>query len=252
MKVTVIGIGPGHPDQITVQAVKAMNAHQVILLPTKEGTTTGDTRRLIAERHLVNPERHSLIDLPMPKVSDRPGGDYVGSVHTFRQRQAMAVGKALDELETDAVALLAWGCPTLFDGTIEAVRAYPGVELEVIPGVTSVSALAARHAVVLTEVGQSVLITTGRQLKDGIPPGHGTIADMVDANGHIWNQDPKGWTAYWGAFVGLENEALDHGPLAEVRERIQVKRAALADEYGWLFDLTILRATHEEEGKDER
>lgn len=241
MKVTIIGIGPGHPDQITVQAVKALNAHKVILIPVKEGTTTGDTRRLIAERHLENPAAHDLIDVPMPKVSDRPKGEYTATVGTFRDRQAKAFADALDAVEEGEVAILAWGCPTLFDGTIEGVRSYPGVELTVLPGVTSVSALAAAHGVVQTNIGQSVLITTGRQLKDGLPREHGTIADMVDAQGHVWNQDGPEWTAYWGAFVGLEHQALDHGPLEEMRERITAKRAALAEEHGWLFDIALLK-----------
>lgn len=241
MKVTIIGIGPGHPDQITVQAVKALNAHRVILIPVKVGTTTGDTRREIARRHLVDPSAHDLREVPMPKVSDRPAGEYTAAVGTFRDRQAQAFADALDAVEADEVAILAWGCPTLFDGTIEGVRAYPGVELTVLPGVTSVSALAAAHGVVQTNIGQSVLITTGRQLKSGLPTEHGTIADMVDAQGHVWTQDGPEWTAYWGAFVGLEQQALDHGPLEEVRERIQAKRAALAEEHGWLFDIALLK-----------
>lgn len=241
MKITIIGIGPGHPDQITVQAVKAINAHRVILIPVKEGTTTGDTRRLIAERHLTDPAAHELVDVPMPKVSDRPKGDYAKSVGTFRDQQAKAFADALDAAGADEVAILAWGCPTLFDGTIEGVRAYPEVEITVLPGVTSVSALAAAHGIIQTNIGQAVLITTGRQLKDGLPNNHGTIADMVDAQGHVWNQDGPEWTAYWGAFVGLEHQALDHGPLETVRERIKTKRAELAEAHGWLFDIAILK-----------
>lgn len=241
MKVTILGIGPGHPDQITVQAVKALNAHKVILIPVKAGTTTGDTRRLIAERHLADPAAHALIEVPMPKVSERPKGDYTTTVGTFRDRQAKAFTNALDAVDENEVAILAWGCPTLFDGTIEGVRSYPGVELTVIPGVTSVSALAAAHGVVQTNIGQSVLITTGRQLKDGLPHEHGSIADMVDAQGYIWNHDGPEWTAYWGAFVGLENQALEHGPLYEVRDRIKTQRAALVEEYGWLFDIALLK-----------
>lgn len=251
MNVTIIGIGPGHPDQITVQAVKALNAHREILIPVKEGTTTGDTRRAIALRHLEDPSAHVLRDVPMPKVSDRPNGEYTASVGTFRDRQAQAFAEALDAVDGDAAAILAWGCPTLFDGTIEGVRTYPGIELTVLPGVTSVSALAAAHGVVQTNIGQSVLITTGRQLKDGLPHEHGTIADMVDAQGHVWNQDGPAWTAYWGAFVGLDTQVLDHGPLHEVRDRIQAKRAALAEEHGWLFDIALLKQTGEPEQPSE-
>lgn len=243
MNVTIIGIGPGHPDQITVQAVKALNAHREILIPVKAGTTTGDTRREIALRHLADPSAHILRDVPMPKVSDRPTGEYTASVGTFRDRQARAFAEALDAADGDAVAILAWGCPTLFDGTIEGVRSYPGVELTVLPGVTSVSALAAAHGVVQTNIGQSVLITTGRQLKGGLPGEHGTIADMVDAQGHVWNQDGPEWTAYWGAFVGLPNQTLDQGPLHDVRDRIKAKRTSLAEEHGWLFDIALLKQT---------
>ncbi|WP_336249756.1 SAM-dependent methyltransferase [Stomatohabitans albus] len=251
MHVTIIGIGPGHPDQITVQAVNALNAHDVILLPTKAGTTTGDTRRSIAQRHLVNPDAHRLIDLPMPSVRNRPRGAYRHSVQQFREQQAAAIAAALDALDVTNVAILTWGCPTLFDGTIEGVRTYPGVQMDVIPGVTSVSALAAAHGVAQTEIGQSVLITTGRQLQHGLPANHGTVVDMVDAKGHVWTQDPAGWTAYWGAFVGLAQEELDHGPLDEMQQRIPAKRAELAETHGWLFDVTLLRQDHQDQNPPE-
>ena len=244
MKITIIGIGPGHPDQITVQAVRALNAHRVILLPTKEATTTGDTRRVIAQRHLDDPQAHELIDVPMPQVRDRPTGEYTASVGTFRDRQAEAFARALDTVNDDAVAILAWGCPTLFDGTIDGVRAYPGAEITVIPGVTSVSALAAAHGVSQTSIGQSVLITTGRRLKDGLPEGHGTIVDMVDAKGHVWQLDGPDWTAYWGAFVGLPEEQLIQGPLPVVREEITRTRTALTQDHGWLFDIALLKRTN--------
>lgn len=244
MRVTVIGIGPGHRDQITVQAVKALNAHRVILIPTKAGTTTGETRREIALSHLDDPASHNLVDLPMPKVSERPEGAYAEGVQSFRDAQAQAIHAALDRYcDEEDVALLAWGCPTLYDGTIEGVKTYPGVELTVIPGVTSVSALAAAHGVVQSKVGQSVLITTGRQLAEHIPEGFATIADMVDAKGHLLAHDDDRWQIYWGAYVGHDQQVLRSGNLARVREDIMTTRAELKATHGWLFDIALIQAT---------
>ena len=66
-------------------------------------------------------------------------------------------------------AFLVWGDPTLYDGTLailDDVHATGRVEfsVEVVPGISSVSALAARHGVALNRAGESVLITTGRRL----------------------------------------------------------------------------------------
>lgn len=79
------------------------------------------------------------------------------------------------ELGPDGVgAFLAWGDPSLYDSTLrvlDAVGAEVDFTYDVIPGITAVQALTARHRVPLNEVGEPVLITTGRQLRRQVRPG---------------------------------------------------------------------------------
>ena len=50
-----------------------------------------------------------------------------------------------------------------------------------IPGVSAVQALAARHGIPLTQIGGSLTITTGRQLRNGWPEAATDVVVMLDA-----------------------------------------------------------------------
>ena len=53
--------------------------------------------------------------------------------------------------------------------------------------------------------------------------------------------DPEGVTIWWGAYVGMPEETLIHGPLAEVSQEILATRATLRAEHGWIMDIYLLR-----------
>jgi precorrin-6A synthase len=46
---------------------------------------------------------------------------------------------------------------------------------------------------------------------------------------------------YWGAQLGLSDEALVSGPLREVIDEIRATRAALRATRGWVMDTYLLR-----------
>ena len=77
------------------------------------------------------------------------------------------------ELAPDGVgAFLAWGDPSLYDSTLrilDAVAQHVEIDYDVIPGITAIQALTARHRIPLNDIGEPVLITTGRRLAaDGL------------------------------------------------------------------------------------
>ena len=49
---------------------------------------------------------------------------------------------------------------------------------------------------------------------------------------------------YWGAQLGLPDEALISGRLSEVIDEIQAKRAAVRKARGWVMDTYLLRPPH--------
>ncbi len=168
----VIGIGAGDPDHVTVQAVKAFNRVDVFFVVEK-GAANDDLARLrrdICDRYIEDPSSYRLVSVDDP-VRDCTAPAYEAAVEAWRDERALRYERLIeDELgEDETGGFLVWGDPCLYDGTlaiIEAVlrRGRVSFDYEVIPGISAVSALAARHRVALNRVGGAVRITTGRRL----------------------------------------------------------------------------------------
>jgi len=169
-RVLVIGIGAGDPEHVTAQAARALNEVDVFFVVSK-GADTEDlvaARRRVLERFVADPS-YRIVDLPDPP-RDRAAAAYGAAVDDWRARRAELWGGALrDELgEAQTGGFIVWGDPSLYDSTIdvlERVRTQGHVELafDVIPGISSVHALTARHRIPLNRVGGAVQITTGRR-----------------------------------------------------------------------------------------
>ncbi len=106
-------------------------------------------------------------------------------------------------------AFLVWGDPSLYDSTLRivaqlAARARVAFEYEVIPGITSIQVLAARHRIPLNGIGESVLITTGRNLSSGrseniektvvMLDGQCSFRNLTDAETEIFWVPISAWT----------------------------------------------------------
>lgn len=116
-------------------------------------------------------------------------------------------------------AFLIWGDPTLYDGTLDMIneiiarRTMP-LRCEVVPGISSVSALAARHQVALHHVGQPVQITTGRLLaRDGMPSDIDDVTVMLDQHTSFADLPDDDLEIYWGARISAcPTSCCDPGP----------------------------------------
>ena len=241
----LIGIGTGNPEHITLAAIRAMQGADLILLPCKgdDKTELLDLRRKICATHLPDLSRVIAFDLPV-----RDGrADYLGAVNDWHDAIAAAWTTAITAHlpEGGRVALLVWGDPSLYDSTLRIARRLGagGMPLttRVVPGVTSLSVLTAAHAIPLNTLGAPVLITTGRRLRDtGWPADAEAVAVMLDSGGAFTAIDPAGVHIWWGAYLGMEHEALIEGPLAEVAPMIIETRAALRADHGWIMDIYLL------------
>ena len=239
----VIGIGAGDPDYVTAQAVRVLNETEVFFAMDK-GETKSDLLELRREicRTFITDPHYRFVDLPDP--SRATAGEYVESVaawHTERARLWAHV--IITELEPDGVgAFLVWGDPSLYDSTLrilEQVAEHVELEYDVIPGITAVQALTARHCIPLNEVGEPVLITTGRKLReDGL---NSSAVVMLDAECSFLNCPPE-TLIWWGAYLGTPNELLAAGTVAEVGDHIAELRAKARARHGWIMDTYLLRA----------
>ena len=93
----------------------------------------------------------------------------------------------------------------------------------------------------LNQINAPVQITTGRQLRDkGWPRDADRIAVMLDGECSFQAIDPTGVTIWWGAYLGLPNQVLCHGPLDEVGAEIVDLRAKAREAHGWIMDTYLL------------
>ncbi|GAA1481408.1 precorrin-6A synthase (deacetylating) [Gordonia sinesedis] len=246
----VIGIGPGDPRQITLQAVDAMSDVDVFLVLDKGSAKDGllDIRRQLLEEYAR--EGHSVVTISDPPRDRRPD-DYAAEVRRWHAARAELIEAVLrDEVGDGGVAaFLVWGDPALYDSTLRIVddlAARPGLELSVavIPGVTSVSALTAAHRIVAHRVGEPIYITTGRRLADTPPGADANQIVMLDADLSFRDTaDPDDYI-WWGAYLGTPDEILISGRVGDVTDRIVAARAEARSRIGWIMDIYLLRKEH--------
>jgi precorrin-6A synthase len=243
----VIGVGAGDPDYVTIQAIEALNDTQVFFAMDK-GEAKSDLvalRREICARFIREPG-YRFVELPDPKRSS-PGdqqGDYREAVSDWHAARTRIWAKAIaTELGPDGVgAFLAWGDPSLYDSTLrilDAVAAELDFTFDVIPGITAIQALTARHRIPLNDVGEPVLITTGRQLRAHGLSGSAVVMLDADCTFAACPADTRIW---WGAYLGTDNELLVAGAVGEVGARIVALRSEARARHGWIMDTYLLRS----------
>ncbi|WP_294352603.1 precorrin-6A synthase (deacetylating) [uncultured Sphingomonas sp.] len=242
----LIGIGSGSPDHLTRAGEAAMRAADVILLPRKRADTADllDVRLTLCDAVLGERTRVAIFDLPTRDAD----ASYLKAVETWHDAIADAWAQAIaTHLPSGGrLALLVWGDPSLYDSTLritDRLRARGmALSVTVTPGITSLQALTAAHAIPLNTLGSSVTITTGRRLADGgWPADTDTLAVMLDGQCAFETVDPAGVTMWWGAYLGMPQQALAAGPLGEIAAEVRMRRAALREEHGWIMDIYLLR-----------
>ncbi len=246
--ISLIGIGTGNPDHVTRAAVTAMNAADLILLPRKGAGKSDlvDLRLAICAALLTGPARVVEFDLP-ERDADAPYRAAVDAWHD--EIAAVWAAQIAEHLPGGGrVAFLVWGDPSLYDSSLRiAERLRAGgrsIGVSVVPGITSLQALTAAHAIPLNTLAAPVTITTGRRLRaEGWPAGVETLAVMLDAACAFETLAPDGITIWWGAYLGMAQEALIAGPLATVGPEIIMRRTELRARHGWIMDVYLLRRT---------
>ena len=236
----LIGIGTGNPDHVTGEARRVMADADLILIPRKgaDKADLADLRRQIVEAVLGPDAPVVEFDLPRRDAS----GDYLEGVDAWHDAIAEAWVAAAGQAQR--VALLIWGDPSLYDSSLRiAARLDPAPQIRVVPGITAVQALTAAHAIPVNAIGAPFVVTTGRRLRDeGWPPGVDTAVVMLDGQCSFQSlPEPDRYDIWWGAYVGMAEQILDHGTLPEAAARIIDTRAKARADHGWIMDIYLLR-----------
>jgi precorrin-6A synthase len=242
---TLIGIGTGNPDHLTLQAITAMQQADLVLIPLKgdDKADLAGIRRAMLDRHLTDaPMRLAEFDLPR---RDTANPDYLGGVDRWHDAIADVWRDQIDQHlpQGGNVALLVWGDPSLYDSSLR-IAARLDLDVTVIPGITAIQALCAAHAIPLNDLGAAVQITTGRNLRDhGWPAGVDRLVVMLDGACAFQTLPVQGIHIWWGAFLGMPQQILDHGPLDQAGPRIIATRQAARTAHGWIMDCYLLSRT---------
>lgn len=269
-RLLVVGLGCGRADQLTLQAVAALQAVRDSGGYAVAARKRADDPLLALRRELlaVHAPGLDLVEVPDPprrreaaEVASVAG--YESAVDDWHAARAAAYEDLLAERPGD-VAFLVWGDPAFYDSTLRVVqRVRAGVRgpvrvdgvIEVVPGISSLQLLAAAHRTVLHEVGQPVLVTTGRRLPEAVrtaaadpDPGRGAglgdnVVAMLTTGDELalWGDDVADWHVWWGANLGSPGQQLVSGTVAHVRDDIAAARTRARALDGWVMDVLLLR-----------
>jgi precorrin-6A synthase len=248
-RVLIIGLGPGDPSLLTQRAVAEL-ADLDVLFAVERADDGPDMGKLLAElvEGLRDGKPYRTVDLVDPPRDWSFKGENT-AVREWRQARADLWEQALLEHlgpgETGVWAV--WGDPTIYESTLLVIQdilanGKVAFDYEVIPGVSSAHALAARHKIPLNRLGGPVRFTPGKVLQFEMPIGMDDVVVMLDPEGAFLHLDPADdISIYWGAYLGLPDEILISGMLSEVRDEIAKVRAEARERKGWLVDTYLLR-----------
>ena len=143
-----VGLGPGDPELITLKGLRAIEAADVVFVPTRRDEEPSYALTIAGD--LIDPQRQAIVTLPFPVAPGRDG---------WRER----CRPILAELAGGRRGVfLTEGDPSLYSafGHIRATlrRLEPELAVDVIPGVSSVTAAAAAAGLSLADYGERVAI----------------------------------------------------------------------------------------------
>lgn len=248
-RVRLIGIGSGHPDQVTVEAVRALNSVDYFIVSDKawaagRGGTDGliRAREEICRQHIDGDWR--FVTVADAKRDRADPADYGKAVTDWHEARTIIYERALLDNPGDA-GFLVWGDPAFYDSSIRIVerileRGNVEFEFDVIPGISSLQVLAARHRIVLHGIGEPFIVTTGRRLVEAVEAGHDNIVVMLNARFEAADLDGD-WDIWWGTNLGTKDEILISGKVADVADEIVAARQAAKDAAGWVMDIYLLK-----------
>jgi len=244
-KVLVLGMGMG-PQHVTNEVAEALYGCDYVLGFDKSANPEAHGGRghdpLFAARAAVCERRGGgLVAVPEPAL-DRTGRGYPSEVREWHEARVAACREVV-ERRGGVVGLVAWGDPALYDSTVRIARALAeqvGCDWEVLPGISAPQLLAARHRIVLNEVGGAVHVTTARRLHEDVAAGQRNLVVMLGGDPDLAGLED--WTIWWGANLGAPGEQLAHGTVREVAGGLSAARERARERDGWVMDLCLLRA----------
>lgn len=136
-----VGVGPGDPELLTIKAARLIRAADVVFAPVRRSGERSLSLEIVAA--YVDSQRQQVLTIPFPESQD--GQSWEGAArHVVEVLGADRFGVFLTE-----------GDPLLFGSfghVAAAIRTLrPDLTVEIVPGVSSITAAAAAAGVALTD-----------------------------------------------------------------------------------------------------
>ena len=173
-KIYGIGVGPGDPELMTLKAVRLIREADVIAVPGEEAKQSVAYK--IAAGAVPEIVQKELLAVPMPMTRDR---EVLGEAH---KDGAKLLEEQLDKGKT--VAFLTLGDPTVYC-TFSYLQHYlesDGYKVELVPGISSIMACAAKLGIPLAEWDEPVHIIPGALTEEITLDSKGTYVLMKSAS----------------------------------------------------------------------
>jgi precorrin-2/cobalt-factor-2 C20-methyltransferase len=164
-KLYVIGVGPGDPELMTLKGARILSEVACVCVP--KGKEEGTSLALSIVRKAVSLENKEIVECYFPmKKAGRP---FQGQAFDGPWNETVSV--LLDRLNrgTDT-AFITLGDPTIFSTFFylydRLLEVNPGLQIEIVPGVSSINASAARAAISLALGDEKVAILPATYLDE--------------------------------------------------------------------------------------
>ena len=145
-----LGVGPGEPELMTLKAVRLIGQCDLIAIPASGKETNAAYE--IAKGAVPEIEEKELLEIPMPMIRDE------GKLKESHDKAANII---IEEMEKGkSIAFLTLGDPSIYSTYIyihNRVKA-KGYDTEIVPGIPSFCAVAARLNEGLTEASEALHI----------------------------------------------------------------------------------------------
>ncbi len=149
-----IGVGPGDPELITLKAVKALQAADIICIPKSHANKPSLAFTMVKNILDQRKQPAEILELIFPMTKDELGNKALWTKNAGIIAEKVASGKV--------IAFITLGDPMFYSTFIYLYQSlkeeYPKLHLEIIPGVTSLTACAASAKIPLAEKEEVVSV----------------------------------------------------------------------------------------------
>lgn len=151
-----VGVGPGDPELLTVKAFRVLKESEVIAYPKKRSRAMSYAHQIV--NTYINEQEKEMLGLVFPMTKDRS---------ILEREWSNAVEKIWKKLsEGKDVAFVTEGDPFLYSTFIHMMRLvkerHPEVEIQAIPGISSINGAASRLGIPLADGDECIAIVPAR------------------------------------------------------------------------------------------